>query len=115
VPRSGAHDVPLLRPFEASADTIKATTEELHSITAWCALSNNAAQLHPDPSSSREALPNVIFQDIGEGPKGGKKRRKQHRQESSTTAGDDSGINKQEGSSTVVLIVAVAGSGKCRA
>jgi hypothetical protein len=32
VPRSGARDVPLLRPFKASSYTIKDTTEELHSI-----------------------------------------------------------------------------------
>jgi hypothetical protein len=34
VPRSGAHDVPLLWPFQASPDIIKDTTEELRIITA---------------------------------------------------------------------------------
>jgi hypothetical protein len=61
VPRSGTHDMLLLRPFQASADIIKDTTEELHNITAQYAISNKAAQLHPTPSSSREASPDVII------------------------------------------------------
>jgi predicted component of type VI protein secretion system len=47
VPRSGACDMPLLRPFQAPADTINNTTEELCSIAAPYAVSNKAAQLHP--------------------------------------------------------------------
>jgi hypothetical protein len=53
VPRSGVHDVPLLQPFQASANTIKNTTEESHSVTDQCTVSNKVAQLHPAPSSSR--------------------------------------------------------------
>jgi hypothetical protein len=34
VPRSGVHDMSLLWSFQASADTIKDTTEELRSIAA---------------------------------------------------------------------------------
>jgi hypothetical protein len=42
----------------------------------------------PAPSSSGEAPPDVIIQDIREG---GKKRQEQCRQETKTTAGDDGG------------------------
>jgi hypothetical protein len=34
VPRSDMHDVPLIRPFQESLDTIKNTTEELHNVDA---------------------------------------------------------------------------------
>jgi hypothetical protein len=112
VPRSSTHDVPLLWPFQASVDTIKDTTEELRSITAQYALSNKAAQLHPAPSSSREASPDIVIQDAEEGTKGGKKRRKQHCQETIDTTDDDCGINKQAGSSVVVRTVAITCSGK---
>jgi hypothetical protein len=50
-------------------DTIKDTIEELGSIAAQRAISNKAAQLHPTPSSSREASPDVIIQDTEEGSK----------------------------------------------
>jgi hypothetical protein len=61
------------------ADIIKETTEVLRSIIAQYAVGNKAAQLHPAPSSCREASPDVIIQDVEEGTKGGKKRHKQHR------------------------------------
>jgi hypothetical protein len=51
VPGSDVHDMPLLWPFQASANTVKDTTEELRNI------SNKATQLHPAPSNSREAPP----------------------------------------------------------
>jgi hypothetical protein len=76
VPRSGAHDVSLLRLFQASIDTAKDTSEELCSIAAQYAISNKATQLHPTLSSSWEALPDVIIQDAEEGAKGDKMRRK---------------------------------------
>jgi hypothetical protein len=79
VPRSFARDVPLLRPFQTLANTVKNTTEELRNIAAQYVVSNKAAQLHLAPSSSREASPDVIIQDVEEGAKGDKKRRKQHR------------------------------------
>jgi hypothetical protein len=66
-------DVPLLQPFQESADTVKDTTEELRSIAAQYAVRNKAAQLHPAPSKNREASLDVIIQDAEEG---GKKRRK---------------------------------------
>jgi hypothetical protein len=69
VPRSGVHDMPMLWPFRALIDTIKDTIEELGSIAAQRAISNKAAQLHPAPSSSREASPDVIIQDTEEGSK----------------------------------------------
>jgi hypothetical protein len=93
-PRSGARDVPLLRAFQTSTDTVKDTTKELCSIVAQRAVSNKAAQLHPAPSSSREDSPDVIIQDAEEGIKGDEKRHKQHRQETATTTDDDSDISK---------------------
>jgi hypothetical protein len=79
VPRSGAHNVPLLQTFQASASNIKDTTVELSSIAAQYAASNKVAQIHPAPYNSREASLNITIQDAEEGAKGGKKRRKQHR------------------------------------
>jgi hypothetical protein len=76
VPRSGAHDVSLLQLFQASIDTAKDTSKELCSIAAQYAINNKATQLHPAPSSSWEALPDVIIQDAEEGAKGDKMRRK---------------------------------------
>jgi hypothetical protein len=72
-------------------------------------------QLHPTPSSSREASPDVIIQDVKEGTKGGKKRHKQHRQETATTGDDDGDINKQACNSIVVHAMVVADSGKHQA
>jgi hypothetical protein len=112
VPRSGAHDVPLLWPFQASANIVKDTTEKWRSIVAQYTFSNKAAQLHPTPSSSGEASPNIIIQDVEEGAKGGKKRHNQHRQETATTANDDGDVNKPTSSSIVVHIMAVTGSSK---
>jgi hypothetical protein len=77
VPRSDVRDVPVIQPFQASIDTIKNTTKELRSVAAYCAVGNEAAQLHPTPSSSREASPDVVIHDGEEGAMGGKKRRKQ--------------------------------------
>jgi hypothetical protein len=37
----------------------KNTTEDLRSVTVQCAVSNKAAQLHPAPSSSKEASPQL--------------------------------------------------------
>jgi hypothetical protein len=99
----------------ASVDTVKNTTEELRIINAQYAIGNEAAQLHPAPSSSGEASPDIIIQDAREGAKGGKKRHKQCCQETAPTAADDDGNNKQAGSSGVVCAVATIGSGKCQA
>jgi hypothetical protein len=55
------HDVPLLRPFLASVNTVKDTTEELHSITIQYNVSNKVAQLYTAPSSSREVSPDVVI------------------------------------------------------
>jgi hypothetical protein len=81
VPRSSAHDVPLLQTFQASTSNVKDTTVELSSIAAQYAASNKVAQIHPAPYSSREASLNITItiQDAEEGAKGGKKRCKQHR------------------------------------
>jgi hypothetical protein len=57
------------------------TTEELHSVTTQYVVDNVAAQLHPAPSSSWEASPNVVIQDVREGAKGSKKRCEQRRQD----------------------------------
>jgi hypothetical protein len=112
VPKSGVRDMPLLWPFQASVDTVKDTTKELRSITTQYAINNKVAQLHPTPSSSREASPNNFIQDAEEGTKGSKKRCKQRRRETTTTTDDDGRINKQVGSSVVVCTVAAANSGK---
>jgi hypothetical protein len=53
--------VPLLWPFQTSADNVKDTTKELCRIAAQYNISNKAAQLHPAPSSSREASPDVVI------------------------------------------------------
>jgi hypothetical protein len=87
VHRSSVCDVPLLRPFQASAGTIMDKIEELCSIATQYAIRNKVAQLHPAPSSSREESPDVVIQAAEEG---GKKRRKQCCQETATTADDKS-------------------------
>jgi hypothetical protein len=74
VPRSSAHDVLLIWSFQASVDTIKNTTKELHNIAAQYTISKEAAQLHPASTSSREASLNVVIQYAEEGTTGGKKR-----------------------------------------
>jgi hypothetical protein len=61
VPRSSAHDVPLIRPFQASIDTVKNTTDELRSMDAKYTVNNEATQLHPAPTSNREVSPNIII------------------------------------------------------
>jgi hypothetical protein len=61
VPRSGTHDILLLQPFQAPADTIKNIVEELLSVVAQYTISREAAQLHLAPSSSREAPLNVVI------------------------------------------------------
>jgi hypothetical protein len=99
--------VPLLRPFQASVDTIKETTEELCSVTTLYAVSNKVTQLHSGPSSSRGASPNIVILDAEEG---GKKKCRQCRQETATTANDDDGINTQVGSSVMACVVAIADS-----
>jgi hypothetical protein len=97
--------------FPASANYIKDTTEELRSITAQYVISNKAAQLHPVPSSSREASPDIIIQYAVEGTMGDKNRCKPHRQETATTADNDGGINKQAGSTIMVRAATITGSG----
>jgi hypothetical protein len=93
-------------------DTVKNTTEELRSIATRYTIGKEVAQLHPIPSSSEEASPDVVIQYAKEGAKGGKKRCKQHYQETTPVAGDDSGNNKQAGSFGVVRTMATTGSGK---
>jgi hypothetical protein len=80
-PRSSTCDVSLIWPIQASTDTVMNTTEELHSVTTQYVVDNVAAQLHPAPSSSWEASPNVVIQDVREGAKGSKKRCEQRRQD----------------------------------
>jgi hypothetical protein len=53
VPRSGTRDIPLLRPFQAPADTVKNIAEELHSIVTQYTVGSEAAQLHPGPKQQR--------------------------------------------------------------
>jgi hypothetical protein len=67
VPRSGSHDVPLMLPFHAPANTIRNMTKESHSVTAQYATSNEAGQLCPASTNSREASIDVTTQDAGEG------------------------------------------------
>jgi hypothetical protein len=89
VPTSHVHGGPLLRPFQASANTIKNTAEERRSIAAQHAASNRMTQLHPASSNSGGTSSDVTFQDAKEGSK---KRHKQHRQEIATD--DKNGINR---------------------
>jgi hypothetical protein len=79
VPRSHVHGRSLLRPFQASADTFKNTTEERCSGATKHTVSDKAAQLHPAPSSSRGASLDITVPDAEEGAKGSKKRHKQRR------------------------------------
>jgi hypothetical protein len=65
------------------ADTVMNTTEKLCSIAAEYVIDSRAAQLHPAPSSSGKALPDVIIQDTEEG--------------TTTIVDDDGGINNQAG------------------
>jgi hypothetical protein len=58
VPRS---DVPLIRPFQASVDTVKNTIVELCNITTQYTIGNEVAQLHTAPSSSAEASLDIII------------------------------------------------------
>jgi hypothetical protein len=88
--------VPLILTFQALADTVRNTTEELHSVAAQYATSNKEGQLHLAPSDIGETSSNVTIQDAGEG---GRKRHKQHLQEATTVADDDGGNDKQAGSS----------------
>jgi hypothetical protein len=60
VPRSHAHGRSLLRPFLASADIFKNTTEEWCSGAAQHTVSDKPAQLGPAPSSSREHRPTSL-------------------------------------------------------
>jgi hypothetical protein len=48
-------------PFQALTDNVRDPTEKLRSITTQCTICNEAAQLHPDPSSSGEVSPDVII------------------------------------------------------
>jgi hypothetical protein len=73
------------------------------------------AQLHPLSSSSEEASPDVVIQDVEEGAKGSKKRHEQRHQETAPAAGDDGNNNKQVASSNVVRTAATTGSGKRQA
>jgi hypothetical protein len=77
-PRSGVHDMPLILPFQSPADTVRNTTEELHSVTTQYTASNKATQLRSALSHSGEVSSDVTILDAGEGAKGGRKRRKQH-------------------------------------
>jgi hypothetical protein len=76
-PRSGVRDVPLILPFQAPANAVRNTIEELCSIATQYAANNEGAQLHPATCNSREALSDVTFQDTREGPNCGRKRHKQ--------------------------------------
>jgi hypothetical protein len=115
VPRSGTCDVTMILPFQASANTVRNTTEKLGSVTTQYITSNKVAQLHPAPSNNREALFNVTINDAREGAKGGWNRHKQHFQEAATVADDDGGNGKHAGSSGVVHLTASACSGKRQA
>jgi hypothetical protein len=64
-------------PFQILADTVRNTTKEPRSVTTQYAAINEAAQLHPALSNSREVSANVVTQDIGDGAYSGKKRCKQ--------------------------------------
>jgi hypothetical protein len=53
-PRSGAHDVLLILPFQALVGTFRNTIEVLCSVATQYATSIEAAQLRPVPSNSGE-------------------------------------------------------------
>jgi hypothetical protein len=67
-------DMSLAQPFHAPIDIFRNTTEELRSIAAQYAASNEASQLRPAPSNGRDAPFDVAIQDTGEGAKGSRKR-----------------------------------------
>jgi hypothetical protein len=108
MPRNHACDGPLSRPSQASTDALNNITKERRCIAPHHAVNTKVAQLHPAPSSSRGASPNVAIQDAEEGAKGDKKRHKQRCQEAATD--DDSGINERASGSGVGRTTKVAGS-----
>jgi hypothetical protein len=111
-PRCGSHDMPLMLPFQAPADTIRNTTRELHSVAAQYVTSNEAAQLQPALSNNREVSADAAIQDTWEGTQCGKKRRKQQPREVMTAAYGDGGNNKRANDSGVVHVVTTVGGGK---
>jgi hypothetical protein len=85
------HEAEQPPPFQALNDIFRYTTEELCSVAAQYATSNEAAELHPAPGS-REVTPN-------NSKEGGKKRRKQCPQwVTVTTDYNDSIHEKADGS-----------------
>jgi hypothetical protein len=112
-PKSHVRSGPLLQPFQASADALKNTPEEWRNVAAHYTISTRTTQLHPAPSSGREASPDVAIQDAEEGTKGGKKRHKPCCQEVATD--DDRSLNKHAGGLGVWRIMEVTGSSKRQA
>jgi hypothetical protein len=106
------HDMPLIQTLQASASTIRNTTEELCNIPTQNTASNKATQLHSAPSDSGEASFDVAIQDAREGTKGGRKRCQQDLQEAAILVDGDSGNGMQAGSSGMVCITVVEGIGK---
>jgi hypothetical protein len=94
------------------SDISTSTIEERCSVATQHAVSNKAAQLHPAPSSSREALPDIAIQAPEEGTKRSKKRRKQCHQETAIATDDNGDISKQAGSSGMVRTVVASGINK---
>jgi hypothetical protein len=107
--------VSLILPFQASIDTVRNTTKELHNVATQNAANNEVNQLRPAPSNSRKALFDVAVKDTRLGAKGSRKRNNQCLQEVATVTDDDGGSGKQAGGSCVVRVVAAVDSGKHQA
>jgi hypothetical protein len=75
--RSGSHDMPLMLPSQALADTTRNTIKESHNAAAQYTTSSEAAQLHPAQSSSKGAWARGTTMDTKNGAQGDRKRHKQ--------------------------------------
>jgi hypothetical protein len=87
MPRSHAHDRPLLQPFHTSSGAPKSTTKKWRGVVNHHTISAKAAQLRLAPSSRRAASLDVAIQGDEEGAKASKKRRNQCRQEAAIDDG----------------------------
>jgi hypothetical protein len=113
MPKSRTHGGSLLRPFQASTNAPKSTTEEWHSVAALHVVSTKAVQLRPAPSNSRGAPLDIAIEDAKEGTTGGKKRYKQRRQE--TVTDHDRGVNERAGDSSAEHAAEAMGSSRRQA
>jgi hypothetical protein len=113
MPRSHAHDRPLLQPFHTSSGAPKSTTKKWRGVVNHHTISAKAAQLRLAPSSRRAASLDVAIQGDEEGAKASKKRRNQCRQEAAID--DGGGTNERASGFDVEHATEAASSSKRQA